>query len=312
MQVIVLEPIHEIAMNKLKQHADVIDWNDARKNNWSQADAVIARAQKVTRAQIESAPRLKVIGKHGIGVNAIDVTAAREHNIQVVYTPTSNVNSVAELILSLMFCVSRKLLSNMAMISEGAQNIAPPSLTGFELSNKVLGLVGVGRISQRVAEIVKNGLNMEVHAYDPFVSDDVFNRLGMTRHTDLKSLLPIADFVSVSVPLTHSTENLISINELESMKTSAILINTSRGGVVNEQDLFEALNNNLIFGAASDVFAQEPPAANHPLFTLPNFVGSLHVGACTEEALVRVGQTVVDDVLAVLQGKQPKFPYLGN
>lgn len=312
MKVIVLEPIHDIAMEKLRQQVDVIDWTDERKNDWSQADGIIVRAQKITKQQIDSAPILKVIGKHGIGVNAIDIQSAREKHIQVVYTPTSNVNSVAELIISLLFAVSRQLLANMTMLKKGATGITPPSLTGFELSNKVLGLVGGGRISQRVAEIMSHGLNMQIHTYDPYLSESDSQRLGMIKHDNLTELLHVADFVSVSVPLTEATQNLISARELHSMKPSAILINTSRGGVVNEHDLFDALKTGQLFGAAADVFVQEPPPASHPLLSLPNFIGTLHVGACTEEALIRVGETVVDDVLAILQGMKPQYPYLGK
>ena len=309
MQVIVTEPIHSIPLARLRGEADVLTWDDPRSADWSGADAVIIRAAKVTRDHIAAAPRLRVIGKHGIGVNTIDVAAARERGIQVVYTPMANVNSVAELIVGLMLAVARKLPANARLLSAGASCIAPSELTGTELCGKTLGLVGFGRVSQRTAEICRKGFDMAVSAYDPFLAPERFEELGAYRHATLESLFAASDVIAVCVPYTPQTRNLIGSAQLAACRPGAVLINTARGGVVDETALAEALRSGRLAGAACDVFETEPPRPDHPLLALPNFIGSLHVGGSTEEALLRVGNTVVSDVLAVLHGETPKFPY---
>jgi D-3-phosphoglycerate dehydrogenase len=309
MQVVVTEPIHSAPLARLREAADVLTWDDPGSTDWSQADAVIVRAAVVTRSRIMAAPRLKVIGKHGIGVNAIDVEAARERGVQVVYTPTANINSVAELIVGFMLTLARKLPDNMRMLRAGATRLAPPGLTGTELGGKTLGLVGLGRISQRAAEICRNGFGMTVAGYDPFVSPERFAEMGFVHHATLASLLGAADVISISVPYTRETHHLVGAEEFALCRPSAILINTARGGVVDETALADALRDRRLAAAACDVFETEPPRPDHPLLALPNFIGSLHIGASTEEALLRVGDIVVSDVLAVLRGETPEFPY---
>ncbi|NVO13200.1 MAG: hydroxyacid dehydrogenase [Rhodoplanes sp.] len=309
MQVVVTEPIHSAPLARLREAADVLTWDDPRSTDWSQADAVIVRAAVVTRSQILAAPRLKVIGKHGIGVNAIDVEAARERGVQVVYTPTANVNSVAELVVGFMLALARKLPANTRMLRAGASRISPPELTGVELGGKTLGLVGLGRISQRTADICRNGFGMDVAGYDPFVAPARFGELGIVHHAALGSLLAASDVISVSVPYTPRTHHLVGAAELALCRPGAILVNTARGGVVDEAALVDALRHGRLAAAACDVFETEPPRPDDPLLALPNFIGSLHVGAATDEALLRVGHTVVSDVLAVLRGEKPEFPY---
>jgi D-3-phosphoglycerate dehydrogenase len=309
MQVIVTEPIHAVPLATLRANADVLTWDDPRSADWSQADAVIVRAAQVTRAQIAAAPRLRVIGKHGIGVNAIDLDAARERGVRVVYTPTASVNSVAELIVGFMLALARKLPENARQLNAGAPRISPPELTGTELSGRSLGLVGLGRISQRTADICRRGFGMDVSGYDPFVAAEKFPELGVVRHERLDSLFASSDVITVCVPYTPQTHHLIGAAELDHCRPGTILINTARGGVVDESALADALRQGRLAGAACDVFETEPPRADHPLLALPNFIGSLHVGGSTHEALLRVGTTVVNDVLAVLRGDQPEFPY---
>ena len=225
MKIVVLEPIHAEAMRLLRGEAEVVAWDDPAKHDWSDADAVIVRAATVTREQIAAAPKLKVIGKHGIGVNAIDVAAARERGIAVVYTPQGNVNSVAELVISMMLAVSRNLFPGMAAIREGGARIAPPEQTGLELSGKALGLVGFGHIGSRVAAIAREGFGMDVHVFDPYLAPDRVPS-GVALHPTLEELLGLADYISVSVPLTASTRGLIGAAQLACCKKTAVLVNT--------------------------------------------------------------------------------------
>lgn len=309
MQVIVTEMIHSVPLARLRQEVDVVAWDDPRVTDWSQADGLIVRILPVTRQMIEAAPRLKVIGKHGVGVNNIDVVAAQEKGMQVVYTPNANVNSVAELIVTMMLGLSRKLPLNASLLRAGAKKSAPAEVTGFEVQGKTLGIVGLGRISQRTAEICRLGFSMNIAAYDPFAPLDRFEALGIARHDLLETLLASSDVVAICVPHTPQTHHLIGAAQLAHCRPGTILINTARGGIVNEAALADALREGRLFGAACDVFETEPPPADHPLLALPNFIGSLHIGAATEEALLRVGNVVVSDVLAVLRGEAPEFPY---
>lgn len=311
MKIVLSEPIHPDAVAKLAAFGTVVQCGNPADLDLSDADAVIVRAARVTRAQLENAPRLKVVGKHGVGVNAIDVACCRERGIPVVFTPTSNSNAVAELALSLMLAAARRLKGNARLIARGATRITPPELTGLELTGKTLGLVGYGHIGSRVAAMAKAAFHMTVHVYDPYLKDEVLARDGLVRAASVVDLMKAADFVSVHVPLTEETRGLVGAEAFAHAKPTAIVVNTARGGVVDEDALLDALTTGKIFAAASDVFVNEPVAADSPLVALDNFTACLHVGATTEEALRRVGDDVVEDVLTVLRGGQPKHPYTG-
>lgn len=311
MKIVVSEPIHDTAMEILRTVADVVVCKSPADMELGDADAVIVRAARLTRQQIENAPRLKVIGKHGVGVNAISVACARERGIPVVYTPSSNSNAVAEMAIGLMLAAARKLKSNDRMLMSGAGHLAPPSLNGLELTGKTLGLIGYGNIGSRVARIARYGFAMTVYVYAPSRSDEVLASAGLRRAESVAELCALSDFVSVHVPLTEKTRGMIGAAELAACRKNTIIINTARGGVVDEAALYAALAEGRIYAAASDVFTDEPAKPDNPLLSLDNFIGTLHVGANTEEALVRVGRDVAEDVIAVLQGRQPKHPYTG-
>ena len=308
----VTEPIHEAAMNALRKQAQVITWEDPNVLDISKADGVIVRTAIITKNMMENSPSLKVIGKHGVGVDAIDVVAAQDLGKTVVFTPQANMEGVAELAVTLMLAVSRNVPYGHAQLKAGAvSKVAPKELIGVELKDKTLGLVGLGRIGQRVGEICGKGFMMNIVGYDPFLPDEIFAKLGIKKASTVEELLPQADYVSISVPLTPETANLINAERLALCKKTAILVNTARGGLVDEDALCLALENGQIRAAASDVFAKEPLGPESPLLALPNFVAMPHVGASTEESLERMGMTVVDDVLRVLRGEAPLYPVRG-
>jgi len=309
MLVHVTEPIHEAALNILRKQAQVVTWEDPNVRDLSKADGVIVRAARVDRNMMVNASSLKVIGKHGVGVDAIDVAAAHELGKTVVFTPQANMEGVAELAVAFMLAVSRNIPYGHAQLRAGAvPKIAPKEMTGVELKDKSLGLVGLGRIGQRVGEICGKGFTMNIVGYDPFLPDEMFAKLGIKKASTVEELLPQADYISISVPLTPETANLINAERLKLCKKTAILINTARGGLVDEDALCSALQNGQIRAAASDVFAKEPIGPENPLLALPNFVAMPHIGASTEESLERMGMTVVDDVLRVLRGEPPLYP----
>ena len=298
------EHIHPDALKKLKKHSEIID-NIYRIED---IDAIIVRTAPITREIIEKAKNLKVIGKHGIGYDNIDTEAAKEFGVKVVYTPRANAQSVAELIVTFIASVSRNIVPNAERLKTGKLTTnAPKDLIGNEMTGKTVGLIGMGNVALRAAKILKDGFQMKIIGYDPFVSEEKAISLGIRKVETISELLPEVDYINVSVPLTDATRNMIAKEELAMCKPTAVLINTSRGGTVNETDLYEALKNGTIQAAASDVFIEEPPSKDHPLLGLENFVPTPHIGASTEEAMLRMGMTVVEEVLAVVSGNKAKF-----
>ncbi|WP_185971032.1 hydroxyacid dehydrogenase [Alkalicoccobacillus porphyridii] len=306
-KILLKEHIDKNALEILKESCTITDDFDEIEN----VDAIIIRAEKVTREMIAKAKKLKVIGKHGVGYDSIDIQASKEFGIDVVYTPIANIQSVGELIIALMMNTAR----NVSLSFErGKKNlnktIAPKELIGYQLNHKKLGIVGAGKINRIAANIAKVGFNMEVLAYDPFISEEDCNELGFKKAQSLEWVMETSDFISISVPLTGDTKHLINKTMLDLMKSSAILINTSRGGVVDEDALYHALYNKSIFAAASDVFVNEPPTHENKLLSLDNFVATPHVGANTHEAMELMGSTVVNEVLLVLNGRTPNYRVL--
>ena len=297
------EYIHPDSVRMIRQRADITD----NFNRIEDIDGIILRTVNVNRRIISQAKKLKVIGKHGVGCNTIDLDAAREAGITVVNTPLANTNSVAELIVGLMLDISRNIAACDARIrGEGFACIAPPEMTGIELTGKTVGLVGMGNIARRMGEILRNGFGVRLVGYDPYCSEEQAAFWGIRKYDDLNSMLEASDFVNISVPLTPSTMNMISEENFNHFRKNAVLINAARGGVVNEDDLYHALKERRLRAAACDAFVEEPPRGTNKLMTLDNFCATPHIGANTEEALYRMGMEVVEEVLNVIDGKNVK------
>lgn len=298
------EYIHPDAVSRLKQQAEITDDFERIKD----VDAIILRNINVNREVISRASRLKVIGKHGVGCNTIDLEAAKEYGIKVINTPYANTNSVAELIVGLMLDISRNIaFCDVKSRGEGFSRIAPPELTGMELTGKTVGLIGMGNIARQTGRILKNGFHAVLAGYDPYCSKEQAEAYGIQKYEELEKLLEVSDIVNISVPLTESTKNMIAGEIFNHFKNSAILVNASRGGIVNEEDLYNALKEGKLRAAACDAFVQEPPNGKNKLMTLSNFCGTPHIGANTEEALYRMGMEVAEEVLNVLSGMEPKY-----
>lgn len=303
MKVLLKEYIHPKAEAFLRQHATVTN-NDAEIED---VDAIILRSIPVDRALIERAKKLKVIGKHGVGCNTIDLVAAKEHGVRVFNTPTANTNAVAEFIVGLILNCARNISRADAKCRLDAfQVIAPADMTGVELTGKTLGLIGFGHIAQRVAQLLREGFCVKVICYDPYVSEETAIRLGAQKFETIEDVISQADFINVSVPLTDQTRNLISGKIFDCFRPNAVLINAARGGIVNESDLYNALVNKKLRAAACDAFVVEPPSSQNQLLTLNNFCATPHLGANTEEALYRMGIEVVEGILDALNGKIPQ------
>ena len=277
-------------------------------NRVDEAEGMIVRGVVADRALLEKAKNLKVVGKHGVGYNTIDIEAAKELGIQVVYTPGMNSQGVAELIVGLMLDVSRRISRTYYHIENPSpDNDGKVRYTGTELFGKTVAFVGLGNVSLRAADILVNGFQMKALGYDIFAKESSFSEHSVVRYDNMYEMLKKADYVSVSVPLTDQTRGMIGEKELHCMKPSSILINTARGGIVDEDALYKALTEGWIRGAGFDVFVQEPPTKENKLFSLDNFIGTPHVGGNTEESIYRCTDTVVEEVLSVVEGKEARF-----
>jgi D-3-phosphoglycerate dehydrogenase len=271
-----------------------------------EVDALIIRVRgKVSKKVIKNARKLKVVGHHGAGLDNIDLQAATERGIPVVYTPDANTESVADHTIGLMIAVAKKIPQAHYALTRDKNWSIRYECIGTEIYKKTLGLIGLGRIGRSVVGRAK-GFKMRVLAYDPYISEDVTKKLGV-KLVDLKTLLSNSDFVSIHVPSTKETHKMIGKRELEIMKSKAFLINTSRGGVVDEVAVYKALIKGKLAGAAFDVYEKEPPDPNNPLFKLDNVVATPHMAAHTEEALRSMAITVARDTVKVLKGKRPKY-----
>ncbi|WP_197735841.1 NAD(P)-dependent oxidoreductase [Allostella humosa] len=261
------------------------------------ADAIIVRAAHVTDEVIGATPTLKVIVKHGIGVDTIDLASATRRRIPVLITHGANAQSVAEHAFGLMFAVMRRTAWLDSRMRAGHWDKA--TSFGHELFGRSLGIVGLGSIGSALVELVRP-LRMHIRGYDPFFRGDI---AGVEIVGDIDDLLRQSDIVSLHAPLTADNRNLIDARRLSLMKPGAVLINTARGGLVDHEALAAALSGGALSGAGIDCFPSEPPADN-PLANLPNVVMTPHVGANTREAAERVGIRAIEQALDVIAGRR--------
>ena len=310
--ILLYEPMHEKALEFLRQRAEVRMAESLDEDRLIQAvqdvDGIIIRANgKVTRRLMQSAPRLKVVARHGVGVEAIDLKAAADLGIMVVNTPDANNESVAEQCVGMLILLAKHILQADQALRAGDW-ASRHRLTGVEVFGKTLGVVGFGRIGRRVAEICHLGLGMSVLYYDVAAYPEEETRLGAQRKS-LDDLLRASDFVSVHLPLVPATRAIINAEKLKYMKPTAYLINSSRGQVIDQAALIQALQEGWIQGAGLDVYDPEPLPLDSLLLKLQNVVLSPHMAAHTDEALYRMAM-VAEDVLTVIAGGQPKNPVL--
>jgi D-3-phosphoglycerate dehydrogenase len=249
---------------------------------------------------------LKVIARHGIGVDNVDLAAATERGILVVNTPDAPTESTAEHAVALLLALAKQVVAGDRNL-RGTANISHHRLQGTEVRGRTLGVVGFGRIGRRVAEICKQGLQMRVIAFDPYITPGQAEAMGVEAIDSLETLLDHADFLSLHPALSPETRHLISRPELRRMKPTAFLINVSRGPVVDEVALIEALESGQLAGAAMDVFDPEPPAPDNPLFRLPNVVATPHISSFTDLGRQAMSLGAVEQTLQVLRGERPPF-----
>ncbi len=252
---------------------------------------IIRSATKVTADIIEAASNLKVIGRAGSGLDNVDKAAASKKGIVVMNTPGGNTVTTAEHAMAMIFAVARMIPQATASMKAGKWE--KKKFMGVELFNKTLGIIGLGAIGTQVAAKAR-GLEMNIIAYDPFFSEEKAKETGI-RKVSLAEIFTESDFITIHSPMTAETKNLINAQTISTMKNGVRIVNCARGGIVNEQDLFEALKSGKVAGAALDVFEKEPPTDN-PLLTMENLVCTPHLGASTEEAQENVALAVAEQI----------------
>lgn len=312
MKFVMTQAVCPEGMELLKGVADVYVADNQDPNNYldqmQDTDALIVRIAKCDGSAIEHSPQLKVIGRTGVGYDSVDVKAAAARGIPVVITPGANNRSVAEHAVAMMFALSKNLVEGQNEMCRGNWEIRGAK-KAFELEGKTVGVVGMGAIGRETAKICQ-GCGMKIAGYDPFMSREKIEALGAVYYASYEDLLRDSDVVTIHVPLTDETKNMISRPQLEMMKKTALLINCSRGGIINEADLVQALKDGVIAGAGTDVYCSEPPRTDDPLLNCPNLVVSPHSAAQTREAVIKMAQMCVKGCLAVCSGK--KWPYVAD
>lgn len=263
--------------------------------------AIIAGTMPLTAEDLGSADRLKIVVRTGVGYDSVDVATASGRGVPVCITAGANRNAVAEHVFALMLALARRVPENIGNLAAGTWQ----QLTGRELRGATLGILGLGSIGKAVAGVAA-GFGMDVIAYDPYF-DEAFAAAHGVRRGELDEVLAEADFVTLHLFLDETTRNLIDAERLRTMKSDAVLINTARGGIVDEDALVEGVRSGEIGGAALDVFATEPLPQDSPLLHTPGILATTHVGGATREARGESGRMAAENVIEVLRGGAPQY-----
>ena len=302
MKVLISDPLSEVGVKTFQETPDIeVDVNTdlspekLKKIIGDYHALVIRSATKATAEIIEAAHNLKVIGRAGTGLDNVDIPAASKKGIVVMNTPEGNTITAAEHAMAMILALSRNIPQASASLKEGKWE--KKKFQGQEIFNKTLGVIGVGRIGRLVAERAK-GMEMKVIAYDPYIKPDIIERMDI-EPVSFDELLQRSDYITIHTPGTGETINMINNKAIAKMKKGAMLINCARGGIVNEDDLLEALKSGHLSGAALDVFIKEPPGKTE-LMCMPNLIATPHLGASTKEAQDKVAKDVAEQIIGYL------------
>ena len=310
LKILIVQPIHERGVQAFDERFDVRVASDPSVATVAKeikgVAGVVVRTAPFPREIIEAADTLKVIGRHGVGVDNIDIQAATEKGIVVINTPDANATSVAEHTLTAIGALAKRVAVYDRATRDGRWEIRN-SYKAVDLDGKILGLVGIGRIGSMVARRASAAYNMKVIAFDPYIQPETASRLGVSLVGRLDDVFRQADVVSLHTPLTPDTRGLVSEAKLRLMKPTSFLVNFSRGEVVDENALCEALKSGVIAAAAIDVYDPEPPQKDNPFFALENILLSPHSAALTEECVIRMATGAAEGIVDLLSGKRPRF-----
>ncbi len=310
-KVAIIEKIHPDGIELLKNNPefefelieDISEENLIK--NLPNFDACTLRVSKLNEKILSKCKKLKVISRHGVGYDNVDLNYLKDNNISLLITATANAVAVAEHVIYMMLSISKSINRYDQEVRIGNFKKNASSITTFELFNKVILIVGFGRIGQSLIKRCK-GFEMKVKVYDPFVNEETIEKVGGEKIDSLEDGLKICDYISLHVPLTEKTKGLINYSKLKIMKKEAIIINTSRGGVIDENDLNKALNENIIYGAGLDVFEKEPVDKDNPLLSNKKVLLSPHSATFTNECKSRMSLETVKNIIDFFNNKIDK------
>ena len=310
-KVAIIEKIHQDGIELLKNNPDfefkLIE--DASEENLIKVlpnfDACTLRVSKLNEKILSNCKNLKVISRHGVGYDNVDLNYLKKNNIALLITATANAVAVAEHVIYMMLSISKSIDKYDQEVRIGNFKKNASSIKTLELFNKEILIVGFGRIGQSLIKRC-TGFEMKVKVYDPFVNKDIIKKFGGNKIENLDEGLKNCDYLSLHVPLTDKTKNLINFSKLKNMKKEAIIINTARGGIINEDDLNKALNQNLIFGAGLDVFEKEPVEINNPLLSNKKILLSPHSATFTNECKSRMSIETTKNIIDFFDNKIDK------
>jgi len=306
-KVLVIQGLHPEGLRLLEGRDDVVPVvlmsNDERAIIEAARDveAITVRTAQITKAVIEAAPRLMIVARHGVGYDAVDVPALTARGIPLAIAPQSNMVSVAEHVIFMLLALAKESAYYDAM-TRSADWSQRWNIRGFDLAGKKLLIVGFGRTGSRVARRAL-AFDMQVHACDPYIDQDLIRAAGCTPVADFRAALPKMDAVSVNTPLTDETRHMFSKAEFGAMPSHAVIVNCARGGIIDEAALHAALVDKKIRGAGLDVFEQEPSPADNPLFKLDNVIVSPHIAGVTVESTIRMSTQTAQNVLDLFDGR---------
>ena len=309
--ILIIQPIDKSGIEILENHSDynfeIIDGTDLEeiKKKIIECDGISIRTAKLPAEVIRGAKNLKIISRHGVGYDNIDLEAAKEKNITISITATANAVAVAEHVMFMLLNISKRKDMYDKTVKSGRFNDRNKLPKTIELWNKNILIMGFGRIGK---SLIKRciGFEMNVYIYDPFVSKEEIESLGGKKIEDLKEGVKKMDALTLHIPLNEKTKNIINYEVLKNMKKNCIIINASRGGIINENDLNKSLNENKIFGAGLDVFDTEPPDNDNPLLKNDKTFLSPHTAAFTEECMVRMGKETIQNIIDFFDKKLEK------
>jgi len=310
-KIAVIERIHNDGLELLKENQDY-DYElitDISEENLikklPEFDACTLRVSKLNEKILKHCPKLKVISRHGVGYDNVDLSYIKSKNITLLITATANAVAVAEHVIYMMLSISKSINQYDAEVRSGSFKKNSSIIKTLELFNKEILILGFGRIGK---SLIKRclGFDMKVKVFDPFVSKDVVEELGGSKINNLDSGLKTCDYLSLHVPLTEKTKNMINYSKLKTMKKNVIIINTSRGGIINEIDLDKAINEKIIFGAGLDVFEKEPVDMNNPLLKNKKVLLSPHSATFTNECKSRMSLETIKNVIDFFENKIDK------
>ena len=309
--ILIIQPIDKSGIEILENHPDynfeIIDGTNLEeiKKKIIECDGISIRTAKLPAEVIRGAKNLKIISRHGVGYDNIDLESAKEKNITISITATANAVAVAEHVMFMLLNISKRKDMYDKTVKSGRFNDRNKLPKTIELWNKNILIMGFGRIGK---SLIKRciGFEMNVYVYDPFVSKEEIESLGGKKIEDLKEGVKKIDALTLHMPLNEKTKNIINYEVLKNMKKNCIIINASRGGIINENDLNKSLNENKIFGAGLDVFDTEPPDNDNPLLKNDKTFLSPHTAAFTEECMVRMGKETIQNIIDFFDKKLEK------